>query len=247
MLTASCYRSLDGLGRIAHIPVVQVQCAGMDRDRQSSRGRSRAARAAIGLTVAVMFTLAAMRVVHSDWWFRMFHPLRYPTYIRTHANNYDLPPDLVAAVIYQESRFNERARSDAGAVGLMQLTPDTARGIAQRTGGRAFHTRDLVDPEISIRYGSWYLDHLRDKYRSRGSGGDPYDLALAAYNAGQGRVDGWIEREPDGHLAVSDIPFQETREYVRRVQRLRAGYRSGWSRELSGRSEVARPVRQQHQ
>lgn len=218
----------------------------MEAERQQQR-RRRGQRFAVTVVVACGIVIAVTLIIRSGWWFRMFHPLRYPSYIRTHAGNYDLPPELVAAVIYQESRFNERARSEAGAVGLMQLTPDTARGIAQRTGGREFMTRDLIDPEISIRYGSWYLDHLRDKYRSRGSGGDPYDLALAAYNAGQGRVDRWISRESDGHLAISDIPFQETRAYVRRVQHLRAGYRRAWSIELNGGDVEARQVPQLRQ
>src|SRR4051812_10481566 len=72
------------------------------------------------------------------WYIRLSHPLRYPNFIRAHAHNYHLPPDLLAAVIYQESHFDERAKSSAGAVGLMQLTPDTARGIAEHTGGERF-------------------------------------------------------------------------------------------------------------
>lgn len=185
--------------------------------------------------IVVAGAVAAVVVVvlaRPGWYVKLFHPLRYPSYIRTHAANYDLPPDLVAAVIYQESRFNERARSHAGARGLMQLTPDTARGIAQRTGGKRFTASDLDNPEINIRYGSWYLDHLRDKYRARGSGGDPYALALAAYNAGQGRVDQWISEQPDGHLAVDEIPYRETRDYVRLVERLQTDYAAAWGPEL---------------
>ena len=71
---------------------------------------------------------------------------------------------VVAAVVYEESRFRADTRSPAGAVGLMQLLPDTARGIAQRTGGGGFRVRDLRDPDINVRYGCWYLRHLLDAW-----------------------------------------------------------------------------------
>ncbi len=87
-------------------------------------------------------------------------------------------------MIYQESKFDADARSDRGAIGLMQLLPETAKGIAARTGGSQFRVSDLYDPEINVRYGAWYLRHLLDKYGSE-------RLALAAYNAGQANVDRW--------------------------------------------------------
>ena len=80
---------------------------------------------------------------------------------------------------YVESRFDPNAESPAGAIGLMQLLPDTAKGIALRTGGDRFVVADLRDPEINVRYGSWYLDHLSRRY-------DDVRTALAAYHAGQG-------------------------------------------------------------
>lgn len=171
--------------------------------------------------------LAGVYATRPGWYIRLFHPLRYPNYIRTHARNYDLPPSLVAAVIYQESRFNEKARSAAGARGLMQLTPQTASGIAERTGGARFRARDLDDPEINIRYGTWYLHHLHAKYDRRSPRGS-YDLTLAAYNAGQGKVDEWIAHDADGRLTVSEIPFQETRTYVKHVDQLTRDYRKAY-------------------
>ena len=119
----------------------------------------------------------------------------------------NLDPALLAAVIYQESKFDTGARSSSGAIGLMQLTPATARGIAIRTGGSAFRTADLYNPEINIRYGAWYLENLFLKYRNE-------RLVLAAYNAGQGNVDRWrAKHEP--------IQFAETRAYVSRVEHLK--------------------------
>ena len=138
-----------------------------------------------------------------------------------HAREHGLDPALVAAVIYQESKFRSDAKSSSGAIGLMQITPSTARGIAIRTHGSAFHTDDLYNPEINIRYGAWYLKNLFDKYGSE-------RLVLAAYNAGQGNVDRWrANGEP--------IQFAETRAYVKRVEHLKAIYRDAWGNDLGYR------------
>jgi soluble lytic murein transglycosylase len=152
------------------------------------------------------------------WYERLRYPLHYASIVRAHARNYHLNPAFLAAVIYQESKFDASARSDSGAVGLMQLRPATARGIAVRTGGSAFRVSDLTDPELNIRYGCWYLHHLFQKYRSE-------RLVLAAYNAGQGNVDRW-RAEGRG------IEFSETRAYVERVEDLKGIYRKAWGREL---------------
>ena len=166
---------------------------------------------------AVLVALAAAAgialYVHTSkppWYARAVYPLRYETIVRGHARNYKLDPALLAAVIYQESKFRADARSSSGAVGLMQLLPATAMGIAERTGGTSFRVDDLLDPELNVRYGSWYLRHLLDKY------GDE-ETALAAYNAGQTNVDRW-RREGKG------IEFGETRHYVERVEELRGVY-----------------------
>jgi soluble lytic murein transglycosylase len=152
-------------------------------------------------------------VVRSEppWYARIRYPLKYETIVRTHARNYDLQPALLAAVIYQESKFRADARSSSGAIGLMQLLPDTARGIALRTGGTRFQVEDLYNPDINVRYGCWYLRHLLQKY-------DDEKTALAAYNAGQRNVDTWL-RNGDG------IRFGETRHYVKRVEELKEIYR----------------------
>ncbi len=138
--------------------------------------------------------------------------------MRGHARHYDLNPALLAAVIEQESKFDTNARSSTGAIGLMQLQPTTAKGIALRTGGSKFVVSDLYDPEINVRYGAWYLHHLLQKY------GDER-TALAAYNAGQENVDHW-RAEDEG------IQFPETRAYVDRIERLKGIYRRAYKREL---------------
>jgi soluble lytic murein transglycosylase len=141
---------------------------------------------------------------------RVLYPLEYEPIILGHARNYDLEPELLAAVIYQESRFRADAESPSGAIGLMQLQPETAKGIALRTGGSRFRVADLYDPELNVRYGSWYLRHLLDRYGEERT-------ALAAYNAGQANVDRWRGRG-------GAIEFAETRAYVERVLTAREVY-----------------------
>ena len=152
------------------------------------------------------------------WWARLWFPLKYASIVRGHAANYHLNAALLAAVIEEESKFNADAKSRTGALGLMQLQPATAEGIALRTGGSKFVTSDLYDPEINVRYGAWYLRHLLDKYGNERT-------ALAAYNAGQENVDRWLaKREP--------VQFPETRAYVDRVERLKGIYRKTYASQL---------------
>ena len=154
-------------------------------------------------------------------------PLRHEDIIRQQARDKDLDAALIAAVIYQESKFRDQT-SHAGARGLMQITPATADFIAKRSGGTAFTREDLATPQINISYGSYYLRYLLDHYD-----GDT-ELALAAYNAGQTNVDRWV-REAGGRDAfdpAEDIPFPETAEYVANVVELRGDYRREYRREL---------------
>jgi soluble lytic murein transglycosylase len=176
---------------------------------------------AVGLVVlvgALLGTFATLQSSKPGWWERLWYPLSYKQIVRGHARNYDLDPALLAAVIYQESKFKADARSTSGAIGLMQLLPDTAKGIALHTGGSRFQVEDLLDPEINVRYGAWYLRHLLQKY------GDEQD-ALAAYNAGQNNVDRW-------RRTGKRIQFAETRAYVERVEELKRIYRRAYGDEL---------------
>ena len=166
------------------------------------------------LIVAVAASVVYLRSGEPAWFQRVRYPLKYEQIVRGHARNYQLDPALLAAVIYQESKFRSDARSDSGAIGLMQLQPETAKGIAIRTGGSRFQTSDLYNPEINVRYGSWYLRHLLDKY-------DDEKTALAAYNAGQRNVDEW-------RAQGKEIQFSETREYVDRVEHLKGVYHDAY-------------------
>lgn len=156
-------------------------------------------------------------------------PLRHDDIIRQQAKKKDLDPALIAAVIYQESRFRPR-ESSAGAQGLMQILPSTADFIATKSGGTKFTTEDLATPQVNISYGSWYLRYLLDRY-------DNDTLtALAAYNAGEGRVDQWLADSGKSGGSITDpdeIPFPETREYVKNVLKARDEYKREYATELS--------------
>ena len=159
-----------------------------------------------------------MQHTEPPWYARLWYPLDYSSIVRGHARNYDLNPALLAAVIEEESKFRADAKSSAGAIGLMQLQPATAKGIALRTGGTKFVLSDLYNPEINVRYGAWYLHHLLLKY------GDER-LALAAYNAGQENVDRWRAKG-------EGVQFPETRAYIDKVERLKGIYRRAYKSEL---------------
>jgi soluble lytic murein transglycosylase len=155
-------------------------------------------------------------------------PLRHEDIIRQQAAAKNLDPALIAAVIFAESHFIDDRTSPAGALGLMQLTPATARDIARKSGGSAFTLDDLGTPQVNIAYGAYYLRYLLGRY------GGNETLALAAYNGGEGNVDRWIagERARERSLTISAIPFGETREYVRKVLDARRQYRAQYAREL---------------
>lgn len=154
-------------------------------------------------------------------------PLRHADIIRQQAQEKDLDPELIAGVIYQESRFRDQT-SPAGARGLMQITPATARYIANLSGGTRFVIEDLATPQVNIAYGSFYLRYLLDQYD-----GDEV-VALAAYNGGETNVNRWLaDADAEGRdFEVDDIPFAETRAYVDKVLEARDDYAEAYPREL---------------
>ena len=148
------------------------------------------------------------------------YPLQYQGEIWRHAEEYRLDPYLVCAVTHTESRFRPAAVSRLGAVGLMQLMPDTGIWIGDHLGLELTES-DLTDPETNILLGCWYLRHLLDQFE------EDYTLALAAYNGGIGNVRKWLddpELSADGeHL--DHIPFAETAGYVGKVEKAWDKYR----------------------
>jgi soluble lytic murein transglycosylase len=148
-------------------------------------------------------------------------PLRHEDVIRQQAEEKEVDAALIAAVIYSESKFSDQT-SSAGARGLMQITPEAADTIAKNSDATTFELKDLGDPEINIRYGTFLLRELLDRYD-----GDEA-AALAAYNAGPGNADKWGGAD----LTVEEIPFPETRAYVEEVLEKRDEYRREYATEL---------------
>ncbi|HVP03971.1 MAG TPA: lytic transglycosylase domain-containing protein [Solirubrobacteraceae bacterium] len=194
--------------------------------RRAAAGRAATRRRRLGLALGA----AALLVVAVLTLQGVFHhavneitlPLQHEDIIRQQAAEKDLDPALIAAVIYAESHFVPGRTSSAGAEGLMQITPATAADIARRSGGTKFVTSDLATPQVNISYGSYLLRELMSRY-------DGNEVAaLAAYNAGPGNADRW----GGAALRIADIPYAETRAYVKKVLSARERYRHSYAREL---------------
>jgi soluble lytic murein transglycosylase len=149
------------------------------------------------------------------------YPLGNPLWINRYAESRKLDPALLCAVILEESRFDPQALSVAGARGLMQIMPATGKEIAKSLKVRPFEEQKLYDPEVNIRFGSWYLARLLEEF------GGKAHLAVAAYNAGPRAVKDWLARFPglSEDEFVERIPYLETRNYVVRVLTSRQVYR----------------------
>jgi len=202
------------------------------RPRGAAARRRQVRRRRLAFLAAVAVAGLAVTLVLAPWTEQAVQevtlPLRHEDVIRQQAGDKDLDPALIAGVIFAESHFRDQT-SHAGAKGLMQLMPETADYIAQKSGGTAFVQGDLATPQVNIAYGSWYLRHLLDKYDGREA------LALAAYNAGQGNVDEWLAEagaRGERFRAAEHIPFPETRDYVEKVLAARDDYRREYAREL---------------
>ena len=185
--------------------------------------------AILALVLAACFIAGAFfvdRIVQ-----KRMYKLSYTKEILENAKTYDLPPALIAAVIHVESHNRPDAVSPKGAVGLMQIMPDTGAWIYGKLTGEkeeSFKRRRLADPDTNIAYGCWYLRYLLDKYK-----GDA-KLALIAYNAGPGNLDKWLadaEISPGGTL--SRIPFAETKRYVEKILQARETYEALYEKDLS--------------
>jgi soluble lytic murein transglycosylase len=188
----------------------------------SRRGLRSIATFAIALAFVVVFASILHQATRE-----LALPLSDAGIIREQAAEKQLDPALIAAVIYAETKFDPRP-SPAGAQGLMQILPSTAYYLAHLSGGVDFTASDLADPSVNVAYGSYYLRYLLDHY----SGNQM--LAVAAYNGGLGNVDKWeAQAQAAGRqLSVEEIPFPQTRAYVRRVLEAERAYRATYARQL---------------
>ena len=141
------------------------------------------------------------------------YKLEYTEYVKKYANEYNVDEYLIYAIIKAESNFEPNAESHRGAKGLMQLMYSTAEDISKRIGIE-LNEENILEPDININLGTKYISMLIQKYNNT-------NLALAAYNAGSGNVDGCIEKgtlKSDGS-DIENVPFTETNNYVRKILR----------------------------
>ncbi|MBR2734214.1 MAG: lytic transglycosylase domain-containing protein [Selenomonadaceae bacterium] len=169
---------------------------------------------------------------------KFLYPFPYRTTVENYSARWKVDKFLAIAVMKVESNFSEAAHSQSGAVGLMQIMPETAAWIAYSLGEDsdeiAADIKNLRDPDTNIRYGTWYLAELEDEFH----GNDV--LALAAYNAGRGNVREWMEQNhwSENFSDVDKIPYAETRDYVKRVLHCREKY----SELYSAHELIATPI-----
>lgn len=175
---------------------------------------------AICAALTVMYFFISLPTVQK----KFLYPFPYRSTVESYSSRWKVDKFLAIAVMKAESNFSETAHSQSGAVGLMQIMPETAAWIAYQLGEKSEEAIDdiknLHDPETNIRYGTWYLAELEDEFK----GNDV--LALAAYNAGRGNVHEWIKENnwSENFSDVDKIPYAETRDYVKRVLHCREKY-----------------------
>lgn len=189
----------------------------MRRRRTATRQRSALllALSILALTFVIYFLSQSEPVQR-----RYMYPYPYQELVEVYAKKNGVDSALVASVIMNESRFKNDAQSQRGAVGLMQIMPETAEWIALQLGDEDFSLAKLHDPETNIRYGVWYLADLRREFANNDI------LVLAAYNAGRGVVKEWMEegRWRWTFHSPDKIPYPETRSYVINVLKNRSRY-----------------------
>lgn len=159
-------------------------------------------------TIACLLLVCAVALLARGVFVYRIYPLEYKDYITRYSADYELDPYLVCAVINAESNFTADAQSHKSAIGLMQIMPSTGEWIAGKIGIDGYTEAMLTDPETNIRIGCWYLHYLNGLFDGN------EDHMIAAYNAGQGKVQEWIATD----AALEDIPYPETENYLKKVK-----------------------------
>ncbi len=165
------------------------------------------------IVLSGLLLIAVVVVLSTPQFFRAVYPVYFYGEIQSQAAKVGIKPTLVAAIIRVESHFREDDVSHAGAIGLMQLMPATARWVALQAGERDYKATRLALPSVNIRLGSFYLAYLIKQFH------DNLPEAIAAYNAGPNRVQRWLSTGvwSGDEVSVEDIPVLETRHFVARV------------------------------
>ncbi|MBO7149002.1 MAG: lytic transglycosylase domain-containing protein [Clostridia bacterium] len=179
----------------------------------------------LGVISAIIIIIVTWLAVHGEVDRRIqmqIYPQEYSDYVELYAEKYNVPTEIVYSIIHTESKFDSKARSSAGAIGLMQITPDTYDWLLYLR--KEEKPGELDDVRINIDFGTYYLSYLYKKF------GD-YTTVFAAYNAGMNRVSSWLEDErysQNGRLIK--IPFAETENYIKKVNNTMVKYKQLYSK-----------------
>lgn len=171
--------------------------------------------------ISVLLVLASLALMARFVLLPRVFPLRYEEIVLQYAKEYNIEPSLVYGVIFTESRFRPAAVSPKEAKGLMQISDGTGEWAAGHLDLSGYTSDSLYEPKVNIQIGCWYLNKLYKQFDGN------WDTALAAYNAGSGHVSEWLQTPTyslDG-TTLSNIPFEETRNYVKRVNLIEKVYR----------------------
>jgi len=163
------------------------------------------------ITTAIILLILTFSLLYFQLPINIVRPVFHTEIIEQCAHRYNLDPLLVTALIKVESNFFSRAKSNRGAVGLMQLMPSTARELAAELGYKEFKPADIENPAVNVALGTYYLHKLGEEFRGN------QILMLASYNAGNGKVQLWHQQNPLISVEIDDIPYKETRSYVKDV------------------------------
>jgi soluble lytic murein transglycosylase len=167
------------------------------------------------LLAAILVVGCIILIINCKNILRSFFPVHYSKNVLEYSAKYELDPYLVYSIIKVESKFNPYAKSQKGAIGLMQITPQTGEYIAKLLNKSDYKEELLYNPDLNIEFGCYYFSKLYSDFDNN------MDIALAAYNGGRGNVNKWIKTDDKGSkvLELDDIPFKETKGYIIKVKR----------------------------
>lgn len=192
---------------------------GRTASRSYHGGNKKAVIAIIIVAVIAVVAVLGVFVIMPELEKKQYN-LEYKDLIEKYSAQYDLDPYFVAAIIHTESGFDPEAVSKVGAIGLMQIMPETGDWIAGKLGKENFTSNDLYDPQTNIEMGCWYLDFLEERF-------DSLPVMMAAYNAGHNKVKEWLgdpQYSQDGKTLTS-IPYDQTDNYVKKVTKAYEKYK----------------------
>lgn len=168
--------------------------------------------------------------------FKVIYPTRYKEYVLKYSEVYGIDPYLVFSMIKAESNFDPDALSGRNARGLMQITVTTGEWIAKNLEVKDFSVNDLFEPETNIRFGCWYINYLESKEFNNAKfiydtdDESKWNLIIMSYNGGSSNVKKWVKSNGSSSLTYNQIPFKETRNYLKRVKDYKAMYKRLYSR-----------------